>query len=70
MKWLKSAWDWLDKKKMAVGTLSFIAARFFPDHTVTHQVLEIVGELFGGVGFLHKAVKKDFGQLNPIKKRS
>ena len=61
MKWLKSAWNWVDKKKTAIGTVSFIAARFFPPHTLTHQILETVGELFGGVGLVHKAVKKDFG---------
>ena len=61
MKWLKKTWNWLDKKKMAIGTVSLIASSFFPQHTLVYQILDGVGKVFGGGGFLHKVVKKDFG---------
>jgi len=64
MSWLKKTWAWLDKKKMAIGTVALFVSSFFPQHTLTYQILDGVGKVFGGVGFLHKAVKKDFGRIN------
>lgn len=58
---LTKTWKWLDKKKTTIGTVSLLTAELFPQHTLTHQILSIVGTLFGGVGIIHKTVKKDFG---------
>jgi hypothetical protein len=58
-----SVWKWLDKKKTIIGTVALIASKYFPEHTVTHQVLSAVGEIFGYIGIAHKAIKKDYGKL-------
>lgn len=59
MKWLTKTWKWLDRKKTAIGTISLIASEIVPDPTVS-SILKGIGVLFGGVGVLHKTVKKDF----------
>lgn len=54
---ISAAWSWLDGKKTGIGTAALLTSKVFPAHTVTHQVLSIIGELFGGIGLLHKGKK-------------
>lgn len=61
IKWIKKTWDWFDKKKTAIGTVTLVVAEVVPDPTVK-AVLTGIGILFGGVGVIHKVSKNDLGQ--------
>jgi len=61
MKWLKKAWEYLDKKKTAIGTVALVAADVIPDPTAK-AILTGIGIIFGGVGIAHKVVKSDLGK--------
>lgn len=58
--WYENVWDFLDKRKTAIGTIMLFASQFVPTHTVGYQILFFGGTLLGGVGITHKAVKGEF----------
>jgi hypothetical protein len=62
---IKKAWEFVDGKKTAIGTIMAIASNIFPEYTVMHNLLYWGGQLIGGTGVVHKAVK---GQLKLISK--
>jgi uncharacterized protein GlcG (DUF336 family) len=58
--WYVEAWDFLDKRKTAIGTVMLFASQFVAPHTVGYQILFYGGTLLGGVGIMHKAAKREF----------
>lgn len=57
----EQAWEFLNNKKVAIGSLlmaiAIVIENHFPGYIVWAGVFEEVGLMMGGVGFAHKAVK-------------
>ena len=62
-KWIsqaaKDTWTFLDGKKTTIGTACLIAANYIPRDKTAYYILNIAGELLGGVGIAHKLNKAD-----------
>ena len=55
----KAVWNFLDGKKTYIGTAMLMAATVLPKETTAYYICAIGGELFGGIGFAHKANKAE-----------
>jgi len=62
----EQAWDFFDKKKVAIGSLLMMIAivmrNNLPEYAGWADVIEEIGLLLGGIGFAHKAVKEYRGE--------
>ena len=71
MNWLKSSWNWLSGKKIVIGTICLITAQHLPNDSTEALVLSIIGQVFGGVGLVHKAQKNQtiVDKVNLLRKK-
>lgn len=55
----KKILNWFDGKKTVIGSMMLMGAGYIPHDKIMHHLLFWGGQLLGGVGITHKAIKKE-----------
>ena len=61
-KFFDKTWEWLDKKKTVIGSISLMLSEIVTDPNIK-VILKSIGILFGATGVAHKIIKNDLGKF-------